>query len=411
MQHIGDRIREYRMLHGFTQEGLAEKAGMHPNTIKKLEQGGTARMDTLHRIARALNTTTGSLISSRPRLLEHGDDGKLDLLDLRRTISPPITVDGDPLCDDTEPPDLPALKDALIRLDAAYHGDRYTDLAEVLPGLIRSTHTAVAHHTHTPREAEARRLRSVALQIAARYLTQVRAYDLAHLALADATRDAAASDDEMVSVSCVVGQAWVLIRQGRFDEAERLAALTADRVEPRLSTATVDHLSSWGYLLLRVSAAAARNNRPDVSAEALGLARVAAARIGRDRYHELRSWGAFGPLTVELRSIEAELVADRPDRVLEMAGRLPSESRLTSSDSWHRHRLDVAEAYARMRRDSEAIRVLAELRREAPTWLRHQRMARETLERVVRRRKRALTTEQRALIEILGRRPRLQSWG
>src|SRR5690606_21300065 len=58
MQHIGDRIREYRMLHGLTQEDLAEKAGMHPNTIKKLEQGGTARMDTLHRIARALNTAT-----------------------------------------------------------------------------------------------------------------------------------------------------------------------------------------------------------------------------------------------------------------------------------------------------------------------------------------------------------------
>src|SRR5690606_1599486 len=45
MQHIGERIREYRMLHGLTQEALAEKAGMHPNTIKKLEQGGTARMD------------------------------------------------------------------------------------------------------------------------------------------------------------------------------------------------------------------------------------------------------------------------------------------------------------------------------------------------------------------------------
>src|SRR5690606_35739334 len=120
------------------------------------------------------------------------------------------------------------------------------------------------------------------------------------------------------------------------------------------------------YLLLRVSAAAARNNRPDVSAEALGLARVAAARIGRDRYHELRSWGAFGPLTVELRSIEAELVADRPDRGLEMAGRLPLESRLTSADSWHRHRLDVAGACARRRRGGEGMRVLAALRRAAP---------------------------------------------
>src|SRR5690606_9205951 len=153
-QHIGDRIREYRMLHGFTQEDLAEKAGMHPNTIKKLEQGGTARMDTLHRIARALNTTTGSLISSRPRLLAHGDDGKLDLLDLRRTIAPPTSVDGDPLCHDSDPPDLPALKDALFRLDAASLADRYTGLAEILPGLFRSAHTAVAHHALSPREAE-----------------------------------------------------------------------------------------------------------------------------------------------------------------------------------------------------------------------------------------------------------------
>src|SRR5690606_28188824 len=133
MQHIGERIREYRMLHGLTQEALAETAGMHPNTLNTPAQAGTAPTDTLHRTARPLTTTTPSLISSRPRLLEHGDDGKLDLLDLRRTISPPITVDGDPLCDDTEPPDLPALKDALIRLDAAYHGDRYTDLAEILP--------------------------------------------------------------------------------------------------------------------------------------------------------------------------------------------------------------------------------------------------------------------------------------
>src|SRR5690606_37541002 len=161
----------------------------------------------------------------------------------------------------------------------------YTDLAEILPGLIRSTHTAVAHHTHTPREAEARRLRSVALQIAARYLTQVRAYDLAHLALPDATRDAAASDDEMVSVYCVVGQAWVLIRQGRFDEAARLAALTADRVEPRLAPSTGGRPSSWGCLVTWVCAAAARHNRSDGSAEAVGLARGAAARIGRVRYH------------------------------------------------------------------------------------------------------------------------------
>src|SRR5690606_28574062 len=160
MQHIGDRIREYRMLHGLTQEDLAEKAGMHPTTIKKLEQAGTARMDTLHRIARPLNTTTDSLITSRPRPLEHRDDGRLDLLAPRRTASPPHTLDGVPQCADTDPPHLPPLQYCLIRLDAAYPGDRYSDLAEILPRLSRSAHTAVPRHPRTPRGAEARRLRS-----------------------------------------------------------------------------------------------------------------------------------------------------------------------------------------------------------------------------------------------------------
>src|SRR5690554_4562717 len=242
MQHIGDRIREYRMLRGMTQEELAETAGMHPNTIRKIEQGGTARMDTLHRIARALNTTTDSLISSRPRLLEHGDDGKLDLLETRRAISPPVRLDGRPILDDDTEPDLDALRDAAVRLDAAYHGDRYTDLAAIVPRLITSAHAAVAHHQHTPREAEARRLRAIVLQIGARYLTQVRAYDLAHMALTESVRDAAASGDEMVAAAAVTGQAWVLIRQGRLDDAERLSALTAAEVEPRMSTATDEQL-------------------------------------------------------------------------------------------------------------------------------------------------------------------------
>ena len=403
MQHIGDRIREYRMLRGMTQEELAETAGMHPNTIRKIEQGGTARMDTLHRIARVLRVTTGSLISGQPaRILRHGDDGKLDLLETRRAISPPVRLDGRPILDDDTEPDLDALRDAAVRLDAAYHGDRYTDLATIVPRLITSAHAAVAHHQHTPREAEARRLRAIVLQIGARYLTQVRAYDLAHMALTESVRDAAASGDEMVAAASVTGQAWVLIRQGRLDDAERLSALTAAEVEPRMSTATDEQLAAWGWLLLRASAAAARNNRPDESSEALALARTAAARLGREVYHDMRGWGAFGPLTVELRVVEAELVADRPDRVLALSERLPQVRGRTSSDSWHRHQLDVAEAYARMRKDAEATQILTSLRREAPAWLRHQRMAQETLTTVVSRRKRALTKEQRALVELFG---------
>ncbi|MGK8466690.1 helix-turn-helix domain-containing protein [Nocardia cyriacigeorgica] len=36
-----------------------------------------------------------------------------------------------------------------------------------------------------------------------------------------------------------------------------------DRIEPRLSAATTREISTWGWLLLRSSAAAVRDNRPD----------------------------------------------------------------------------------------------------------------------------------------------------
>src|SRR5690606_26994967 len=87
-------------------------AASSPAAVATLEQAGTPGLDPPRRIARARTTAPGSLIASRARRLEPGDDGTLGLRGLRRTISPPITVDGDPLCDDTEPPDLPALKDA-----------------------------------------------------------------------------------------------------------------------------------------------------------------------------------------------------------------------------------------------------------------------------------------------------------
>lgn len=50
-------------------------------------------------------------------------------------------------------------------------------------------------------------------------------------------------------------------------------------------------------------------------------------------------------MTVALKTAEAAMIADRPDRVLKLAARLPTEGLSPTSDNVNRHRLDVANAY------------------------------------------------------------------
>lgn len=95
------------------------------------------------------------------------------------------------------------------------------------------------------------------------------------------------------------------------------------------------------------------------------------------------------------------MIAERPDRVLEMSEHLPRGAGKATSDNWNRHRLDVARAHAMLRHGAEATDVLMTLRRDAPEWLRHQRLAAITFEDVLKTRKRSLTGAQRQLAEFL----------
>lgn len=79
-----------------SQEDLAHAAAVSPGTVRKVEQGGTVRMETLHALARALRVATGALMASdapdtttlweTPRGLTHLFDRVLDAVSGR---SPP----------------------------------------------------------------------------------------------------------------------------------------------------------------------------------------------------------------------------------------------------------------------------------------------------------------------------------
>ncbi|MEV5311430.1 hypothetical protein [Streptomyces sp. NPDC052610] len=168
-----------------------------------------------------------------------------------------------------------------------------------------------------------------------------------------------------------------------------------------MSRATPAELSAWGWLLLRVSAAAIRDNRPGEAEDALRLAKSAAVALGRDCTPEGDFPRTFGPITVELKRTENAMVAGRPDKVLSLASRIPADSLKPTSDNRNRHLLDVASAHTQPRQYAEAVDVFHRIRAGSSEWLPNQRYARDILDRIVSRR-RTLTPEMRELADHVG---------
>ncbi|OII64271.1 transcriptional regulator [Streptomyces sp. CC53] len=397
----GDRLRLVRLSRGLTQEGLAERSGLSLGVVKKIERGGSARLETYHALARALNVRTSALLeASGPHRTRRGDDDNLGLMPLRQAIAPAVSLSGRLRAGgaaDVEP-DPDHLERTARAVAVAYHRDDYGTVAGLLPALVLSAHATVEHFDNGEERTRSLRVRSDILQMAGRYLTQVRAYDLAHTALRDAIQDAVSVDDKGLVAAAVYQQGWLLMRQGRLDEAEKVSVATAEAVEPRLSQASRKSLGAWGKLLVHGSAAAARNNRPQEAREMLRLGRAAGAALGGSSAVAESSWGRFDWRTVAYQGIENQLVADKPDRVLRLSERMAEP---TSAVSMRRHLLDVAQAHAMLRQPDQALGILSLLLTETPEWLRHQRMASQTWQDAVRvGKKRRVTTRQRELAEF-----------
>lgn len=400
---VADRLRELRWRRGLSQEELAAKAELSVDVIRKLERGGTARMETYSALARALGVVTLVFVTpGSPEPQTHGSpQHDIALADIRSAINPAAGLDGKLLRHiGADTPDLDMLTQAANVLGAAYHADEYDKVARLSPAVVRSAHLHVAELDGREQE-QAQRLRADALNVVGRYLIQVREHDLALIALRDSLNDAVAVGDEVLAAAAISSQAWALMRQGRFAEVEEVCAASADRVEPRLSKATPDQLSAWGWLLLRASAASARNNKPDKAREYLRFAHLAASPLPEETPVQ-GGHARWGPVTVGTKGPEMELVAGAPDTALRLSEGIPRDAGETMRSDWHRHRTDVAKAKVMTGDVDGATGILTELRLEAPEWLRYQQSARDTASDILASRGKMPTQEQRDLADFLG---------
>ncbi|MEN3541042.1 helix-turn-helix transcriptional regulator [Microbispora sp. ZYX-F-249] len=385
MAAIGERIRSVRKRRGLTQQGLAELAGVSASLIRKLEQDARrdVRLETLRKIAVALKVPTTSLMIRHDA--EPADEQTLDLWGpVRRAL---YGLEGPSL----EAPTREGLGSALEASMPLWKQDRYSQIAAMLPVMLRDADALV------DADLSARHVRGRLLHLVGWLMTQTRQFDEAEFALSRAMDD---MNDPLDAAATVSTHCWLLLRQGRLNEARQMATQWADDVEPRISRATPHQLSAWGWLLLRSSAAAIRDNRPGEADDTIRLARTAAVAMGRDLTPDEDFLRTFGPITVAMKRVENSMIEDRPDKVLQLSQTIPVTDLRPTSNNRNRHLLDVAEAHRRMHRHSEAFDILQGVRRDAPEWLTNQRYARDILKGIIGRR-RTLTSEMRDFADFV----------
>ncbi|QLY34074.1 helix-turn-helix domain-containing protein [Nocardia huaxiensis] len=378
---LGERLQSVRKRKGLTQRELADSSGVSLSFIRKIEQGerDDIRMDKLRRLAVALRCPVTMLLGPDPTPPETRD-GEIWRAS-REAIMTPRSVST------LDPAEEHGLGESLTSAVKLYHDNEYENLSRILPELIAEG------------EGASSLMRSRILQLAGSVMVQTRQLHPARVALERSLAEAEATGNVLDAASAVITLCWLLLVERQFEQVRNLAIRWADRVEPRLSIATEQEISTWGWLLLRGSAAAIRDNRPDEADDMMRLAQAGAVAIRRETggYHQY--WTTFGPATVAMKRVENAVVDDRPDLALRLARDVPPGLRPTS-DNRNRHLLDVASAYLELRNYDAAFEVLQQLSREARAWLVEQRLTHDLLGRMIAKR-RTLTDEMRELADLI----------
>ncbi|WP_328698555.1 transcriptional regulator [Streptomyces sp. NBC_00342] len=272
--------------------------------------------------------------------------------------------------------DPPAPAEWALQVAAAvdlYWEGAYSGLAGVLPLLLRDGQAVAREHDSAPAVWQSLAL---AYQLAASLSTQAGHPDWAYTAVERQLGAADRASDPLMAGMAVSTLSWVLLRQGRWEQAQAIAERRADELEPSLRRATGGQLAVYGNLLVAAASPAARRDRHDDAMQLLTVAEAAAVRSG-----PVRAYGsAFSVTDVRTQRVNTLLAgrAGRPAEALDVAAAV-EVSAITRPVHSAAHRVDVAQAMHQTGDDPGALDLLLEVEADQPEWIRYQTLASATV--------------------------------
>lgn len=390
---IGQRIVALRKPRRMSQADLAGAADVSVDTIRKLEQGQrhSARLDTLVRIAHALDVPVAELMG-KPRGLAVGGR-ESEILDLRRLVlAGPVAED--------EPPSIDALGGRIAELWRLYWTGRYAELARELPGALRAS-VGATRDASTGDDCRAGWAAVAELhQITASLLAHLAYEDLAHVALMRAIAAAENAEDPLLRAAQQATKTWILTRQGLWSEAEAVAVGTAAEIEPVLSKASAEQLAVWGELLRYAATGLARAGRKAEAEDMLRLVQAAASAIG-DRRPSMTGVVSFSPTIAGMAAVGIAVATDEPRRALALADQVPTIGEAPQAIQ-SRYLLNVAYAQAMDWQSQAAVDTIRRAEAVAPETVAQQTIARAIVAELWPRRRKQRLVGLTGLAERMG---------
>lgn len=373
---LGKRLKAARKNRRMSQQELADGAGVSIFLVRKIEQDqrDSARLENLAKLATALSIPMSEILGVQPGL---SGEQAADVSAVRSAIYSRAA--------DVEPPSLAELRTQLADLRALYWHARFAVLAHQIPGHLTACRSAVRAATGDEQRREANGLLAETLQIAASLVAHLAYEDLAHVALLQGVTAAEAAEDRLLLAAQHSATAWVLSRQGLWQQAQQLAATAAAEIEPVLSQAPAEQIGLWGELLHFGLVALAREDRVDEAHELLGLVQAAGHALGA-RPPSAPYAVPFNRTFAGHSAVQLAQTTDQPREALRVAERVEDLESLPPSIH-ARYLLNVAWASTLEWRSEEALSTLRKVEQVAPEMLQHSGLARSIVEELMPRRR------------------------
>lgn len=377
---LSENLARYRKGRDLSQEQLAEAAKVGVDTVARIEQGvrTTSRPATLRRLAAALDVSVEQLLGQMPARFV-----AVEVVTLRRSITGGEHVPGlSDFAEDAETMSADELARSAHHAWRAYVDGKHGELLQALPTVLVDARRLI-HATADDERAAAYRVLSTAYRIGAGIAGRLSLDDLAWTSAERALDAARDSDNPDVEAAISIRYlAWTLVRQGRTEDAERVAVRAAEQIAPALFDRDSTRAGVFGNLLFNAASAALFEGNSGRADDLLAEANAAAARAGVDSATEA---AIFGPRVAALQQIDNLARSGDPETAMRQAARLP-EARGEVPAFWEAgHRLRMAAAALQLRDDVQALALLAEARDLAPDWARYQPLGTSTMRQLVDR--------------------------
>jgi transcriptional regulator with XRE-family HTH domain len=369
-QALGRKIAAERRRRGLSQPELARLLGRSVAWVSQVERGvrKVDRMSVLEAVAAALEVPLAELAAEAPVVAAVSEEAP-GAGGLRLVLSGAYALRA--MLDGRRPPALSTLRRRSREAWEMTHAGRYTDLTDLLRGLVPDLETAARALPESQR-AEVYGLMAATYQACSAALAKLGEPEAAWIAADRAMAAAERAGNPMLVAAGAFRLVFVFLAARHYDQAEETARTAADALQPRADHGEPEAMSLHGALTLQRALIASRVNDPDGAYAHLARAAQAAGRLGEERNDYNTE---FGPANVGLHEISVAVELGDAGRALRAAAAVDTSG--LSAERRARTLIDVARAHAQRRQVNEAVAALHQAETIAPELVRGHELVRQ----------------------------------